>query len=222
MRKPIIAIAIIAALAMALCLGGCGGSSSSASSGGSSAPKQQTVDPAKAKYDEAVALYDAGKYYSAKVAFEESQYEDWEERAAACVQTMPETGEYWHSSSMESDEMELVFTVNDNPSDLGLFIAVYTEDKELAEIVFFRGADSVETWLPGGNYYIKDASGYEWYGDIELFGADGYYETMVFEEFDGDPYLSAFDAGYAWEITINTSSTDGQGVSAEENDWQSW
>ena len=103
MKKSVIAIAFAAVIAAMLCLAGCSSSSSSgaasasasstsaSSAGASSSTSAQ--DQEKAEYDRASALFAEGKYFSAKEAFEKSGYEDREERAAACVQPMPETGE---------------------------------------------------------------------------------------------------------------------------------
>ena len=232
MKKSIVTIASAAVLTAMLCLAGCSGSSSSSavSASGSSASassasasaSSSAQDQAKAEYDRASALFAEGKYYSAKEAFENSSYGDWKERAEACVQPMPETGEIWHDENMTSDQMRLDFDVNETNENVGRYIAVYTEDKELVETVFVKGTGTVETWLPGGNYYVKDASGTEWYGETELFGRDGEYETMVFDEVDGDRYLTVLEEGYAWAITINTATGEGQGVGSEQNEWGSW
>ena len=236
--KRLLTAVILALFAMTLIAcgfsapSGGNGDSGSAANNGAVAPEpvEDTTpaagtlmpDPAKIAYDDACALFAEGKYYSAKVAFENSGYGDWEERAAACIQPMPANGELWHSDSLKSDEMQLVLTVESEDSDTGRYFAVYTDKKELAETLFIKGAGSVETWLPGGNYYIKDAFGTEWYGEKELFGPDGHYETMVFDEVDGDRYLTVLDEGYVWEISINTSSHTGQSVDSEETSWEDW
>ena len=232
MKKSVIVIALAAIFAMALCLVGCSNSSSSstASASGSSASASSASssasanvpDPAKVEYERASVLFAEGKYFSAKEAFESSGYGDWEERAAACVQPMPETGEIWHNENMKSDQMRLDFDVNEIDENVGRYIAVYTEDKELVETLFVKGSGTVETWLPGGNYYVKDASGTAWYGETELFGRDGEYETMVFDEVEGDRYLTVLEEGYAWAITINAATDEGQGVGSELNEWGSW
>ena len=55
-----------------------------------------------------------------------------------------------------------------------------------------------------------------------MFGREGRYEYMVFEEIEGDDYLTDLEAGYEWTITINvTESTEGTGVGSEEVDWES-
>lgn len=188
----------------------CGGSSSSSSSASVSA---------KAEYDRACALYDEGKYYSAKEAFEKSAYGDWEQRAAACVQPMPETGELFHDPNMTSDKMILNFIVNEDDANKGWYISVYTKDKKLAETLFVKGGGTIETWLPGGEYYVKDSCGTEWYGEDEQFGPNGRYESMVFNEVEGDPYLTVLEEGYQWDITINAANGTGQSVGSEEGSW---
>jgi hypothetical protein len=203
-------------------LAACGGSSSSTSSSASSASvsaSSSSDDLAKAEYDRACALYDEGKYYSAKEAFEKSAYEDWEQRAAACVQSMPETGELFHDPDMTSDNMILNFIVNEDDASKGIYISVYTKDKKLAETLFVKGGGTIETRLPGGEYYVKDSSGAEWYGEDEQFGPNGHYESMVFNTVEGDPYLTALEEGYQWDITINDANGTGQGVGSEEGSW---
>ena len=222
----VLLLGVLAAVLVA-CSSVSGGASSSGKapeSSNNTPPAEETKapDPGEAEYQEACAPFDAGKYYSAKVAFENSGYDDWEKRAAECVQTMPATGELWHNESMKSDAMYLNLTVSSEDSNVGRYFAIYTDKKELAATIFIKGEGTVQTHLPGGNYYIKDASGTEWYGDIELFGADGHYENMVFDEVDGDRYLTVLDEGYEWSITVNTSSSEGQGVGSEETDWEDW
>ena len=226
MQKRSLAI-VLACCAFALMLGlaACGGSSSGSASSASAAASSESAsssvdEQAEAEYNRACALFDEGKYYSAKVAFEKSAYKDWEQRAAACVQPMPETGELFHDENMTSDNMILAFCVESQDDNKGMYITVYTKDKKLVESLFIKGADTVETKIPGGEYYVKDASGTEWYGADEQFGPDGHYESMVFNEIEGDPYLTALEEGYRSLITINTSPGGGQGVGSEENSWQ--
>ena len=223
MRRVIVTALLVCTLTAVLGLAGCGGTSTPANENQNSpAASENTQDLAQVKYKEAEDLFKAGKYYSAKVAFEESEYDDWEARAAECVQQMPETGEIWHAEGMESDEMALEFIVNSADEETGYYIAVYTDEHELASTVFVKGTGSIDVWLPGGNYYVKDAFGSEWYGEEEMFGPDGHYEDMIFDEVEGDKYLTALEAGYRWTITINAAEENGQGVDSEETEWGSW
>jgi hypothetical protein len=181
-----------------------------------------TEDHAEEEYNEACVLFDEGKYYSAKKAFEHSRYDDWEQRAEACVQPAPETGEIWHDENMYSKNMCLIFTVADEEDDVCQYIAVYTRDRELVESLFIRGTDSVETWIPPGEYYVRNAKGTVWYGEQELFGDEGTYEKMIFDAVEDDRYLTVLEPDYQYEITINASQNVGQGVESEETDWDSW
>lgn len=177
-------------------------------------------DKARAEYEQARALFDEGKYYSAKVAFEECEYADWEERAAACVQSMPRDGELFHDENMVGDKMWLVFEVKDDRESIGRFISVYTKDNILAETVFIQGSGRVSTKLPGGEYYIKCAWGTVWYGPDEQFGPDGHYETCVFNEVDGDQSLLKLEEGYEWEIAFYYNDGRTGGVNTEETSWE--
>ena len=228
--KKSLAIAVMSCVfVLALGLAACGGSSSggaasassaSASASAASASSNSSAEAAaKAEYDRATALFNEGKYYSAKAAFEKSAYGDWEQRAAACVQPMPETGELFHDDNMRSDSLVFAFTVNEQDESAGYYFAVYTKDNKLVETLFVRGAGTVETMIPGGEYYVKDSSGTVWYGADEQFGADGYYETLVFNEVEGDPNLVALEEGYKREITFNASG-EGRQVGSEEDSWE--
>lgn len=44
---------------------------------------------------------------------------------------------------------------------------------------------------------------------------------MVFDEVEGDRYLTKLEEGYRWDITINAESNTGQGVVSEETGWES-
>ena len=177
-------------------------------------------DQARTEYQQARALFDEGKYYSAKTAFEECEYADWDERAAACVQPMPRNGELFHDENMISDKMKLSFEVEDYRESVGRYITVYTKDKTLVEAVFIQGSGRVSTKLPGGEYYIKCATGTEWYGPDEQFGPDGHYETCVFDEAEGDRNLVELTEGYEWEITFYYIDGRTGGISTEENSWE--
>ena len=102
------------------------------------------------------------------------------------------------------------------------YIAVYTKDHELVESLFIRGIGSVKTNIPPGEYYVKDALGTEWYGEKELFGEDGTYEKMIFNEMEEDDYLTVLEEDYEYKITINPSLHGGESVESEETGWENW
>ena len=230
MSKSIAIVLMCCAFALTMGLVACGGSSSGSAASGSASSASASAssasssssseEAAKAEYDKAVSLFDQGKLYSAKAAFEKSQYKDWEQRAAACAQPMPETGELTHDENMRSDNMILAFTVNATDENKGMYISVYTKDNKPVETLFVKGSGTIETRIPGGEYYVNDASGTEWYGADEQFGPDGHYERMVFDEVESDRYLTVLEEGYQWDITINATTGGGQGVGSEESSWE--
>ena len=189
-------------------------------SDGGNANEPSKEELAKAEYERACALFDEGKFYSAKVAFEQSAYGDWEQRAATCVQPMPETGELFHDEAFTSDNMMLNFHVKEENADKGYYITVSTKDGQLVETVFVRGTGDVETWIPSGEYYVKDSTGLTWYGTDEQFGPDGSYETMIFDKVEGDRYLTSLEEAYIWDITINNTEEVGDSVKSEESSWE--
>ena len=194
---------------------------------GSETEAECTVTVGEARYDEG---YQAGleylkeeKYYSAQQAFRESRMADAEEKAQKCVQEWPRTGEIWHNKAFKSSEMYLTIHIQSAEEGTGCYLMVYSEADELASTMFIRETGKVTVKLPGGRYRIRDASGKEWFGTKEAFGKEGHYEYMVFEEIEGDIYLTDLEAGYEWTIAINVvEDTGGTGVGSENTDWDSW
>ena len=174
------------------------------------------------RYLQGCAYYAAGRYYRAKEAFMESTYGDYEARAAACVQAWPENGELWHNSSVTGNDMLLEFTVNAYDESEGQYYEVYTEDGTRASVLFQKGSGTVSVYLPGGRYRIRDATGTAWYGMKDVFGREGHYEYMRFNEIEGDEYLTELTTGYVWTISIHTGNETGTNVGSVDTDWDSW
>ena len=166
------------------------------------------------------ARYSQGKYYSAMKAFESCEYRDWEKRASACVQTRPRNGEMWHNPDYVSNEAILIFSVNAVNKNDGYYFKVFAEDGTYVSSMFVNGSGRATAKLPGGIYKIMDAKGETWFGTDDLFGPEGEYEYMVFDEYDDDKYKTLLEAGYYWTITINTTGSEGgTGVGGESLDW---
>ena len=173
-------------------------------------------------YMRGCALYVKGLYYSARDAFEESNYRDYEYRARSCVQPFPQNGELWHNGSLYSQSMYLTFVINDYDVNKGTCFEVLTDEGTPACLLFVNGNGSVTTSLPGGVYRIREASGSEWYGTREYFGREGSYEYLTFDEYEDDPYRTFLEGGYEWTISINASYGGESGVGTEYSDWDSW
>ena len=168
-----------------------------------------TDEPGRFDYLLGCAFYVKGKYYSAKEAFENSAYKDYAERAAQCIQSWPESKELWHNDQYPESSTSLTFQVNSYKDDLRKYFQVYAENGDLVSALFITGSGSVTAKLPEGIYRIQSASGDEWYGPDEAFGPDGFYEYMVFDEYEDDKYKTFLGEAGEWVITVNITSSDG-------------
>lgn len=170
------------------------------------------------RYDAAMALFNDGKYYSARQEFIESKYGDWKEMAAKCIRRRPSTGELWHDPNIWVKDMYLTFRI-DQPDDTSIFIRLFKDDKPVSYL-FVAGPGEVTAQLPGNGYYtVKDGIGTEWYGEKEAFGPDGSYETMTFDETGAEKvYLQSY---YEYTISINIGG-GGTGVGSKDEDWESF
>ena len=172
----------------------------------------------EALYNEAMALYDEEKYYSARQKFLMSGYADAEEMAEKCIQAWPSTGEIWHDRSQWLQDMELTIVVN-QPEDTGMLIRIFKDNAPVSSL-FLAGSDSVTVRLPGNGYYeIMDGVGYNWYGIEEAFGGDGRYEIMTFD--DAGTKRVFLQSYYAYTLSINVSepTPGGEDVYSETIDY---
>ena len=86
----------------------------------------------------ACALAVQGKYASAKDMFEQSQWGDWEARAAACVQPWPKNGVLYKNPDVKGSSTELTVKFNTEP-DTAMLVKIYTADGVLARTMFIGG-----------------------------------------------------------------------------------
>ena len=165
----------------------------------------------------ACALAVQGKYASAKAMFEQSQWSDWEARAAACVQPWPKNGVLYKNPDVRGSSTELTVKFNTEP-DTAMLVKIYTADGVLARTMFIGGTGKATASLPAGTYIIKDGTGKNWYGEAEAFGSEGSYEIMTFE---GGVQEVQLKKNYASTITVNVQdyNPDAQGIGS---DWESW
>ncbi len=172
----------------------------------------------KERYDEAMALYNDEKYYSARQAFIESEYGNWEEMAAKCIRRVPAAGELWHDPNIWVKDMSLTFRI-DQPEDTSIFIRIYKDGKPISYVIV-PGPGEATAELPGNGYYtIKDGIGTEWYGVKEAFGPDGSYETMTFDEAGTEKvYLESY---YEYTISINVGG-GGTGIGSKDENWENF
>ena len=159
------------------------------------------------------AYYQKGELYEAQRHFYMSEYADYKDRAASCVLPMPSTGVLWKNSSMGAGT-QLTIQVN-NADGKYMFVKIYTADNVLAATMFINGSSKATVNLPAGTYMIKDGTGDTWYGDVDAFGDDGFYETMTF---DNGSKTVRLESGYAYTLTINVSEPDPDGTGVDSFD----
>ena len=175
------------------------------------------MDAAEIDYMRACAYVAGGKFYSARKACESSGFGDWEERAAACVQSWPKTGQLYKNPSVKGSSTQLTVKFNTNP-DTAMLVKIYTADDVLARTLFIGGTGKASTSLPAGTYTIKDGTGKEWYGEEEAFGEDGYYEIMTFG--DGEQKVKLMK-NYSSTITVNVQE-DNPNADRVGSDYENW
>lgn len=174
-------------------------------------------------YDRAKSLYENKQYYEAHKLFIQSQYGDWERMANKCVRPWPKNGEIYHDSSEWLRDTQLTFKV-DQPADTAVFIRVYkveNKSEKPVSYVFIGGSDEVTIYLPGNSTYtIRDGVGSNWYGEVDTFGAEGAYETMLFGRNEEETYY--FEQKLDYTITINVEDVIGEEVGSEDAEWKSF
>ena len=168
------------------------------------------------RYNEAMAYYKEGKFYSAKQAFIESGYGDWEDMAEKCEQPWPATGELWHDKSQWLQDMWITFVINQD-TDTAIYIRLFKNDA-VVSTAFIGGPGQVKLALPGNGYYsIQDGIGRTWYGEKEAFGREGSYEDMTFDEKGTDKvFLQSY---YEYTLTINAETLTGDEVYSDAKDY---
>ena len=157
------------------------------------------------------------KYAAARTYFENSEWADWEKRAAACVQRWPRTGVIYSNPAVQGDAAELAVQFN-GASDTAMLVKIYTAKGVLARMMFIGGTGKATASLPAGTYIIKDGTGKNWYGEEDAFGSEGNYEIMTFSGGEQELQLKR---NYRTTITVNVqeNNPDAEGVGS---DWESW
>ena len=163
----------------------------------------------KQTYEEADAYYQNGEYYKAKELFETiPDYEDASDRADACVQDLPQSGDY----AMDAGSASSLTIEAPTSGDSSVYLKIYDLDGNTVGKVFIRAGESATIYIDGGSYMMKVAYGTEWYGEIDLFGPWGTYSQLL----NGDTDIFELSGGYTYTLQL-LASTDGN-VGSEDVD----
>jgi len=160
-----------------------------------------------------------GKYYNARNCFENSRFGDYEDRALACVQDMPATGQVYKNNELTGSESSLTVSINSYDESAATCVLIYNSDDQLVSCLLIRGSSNAMALLKAGRYRIVDGTGYRWYGVRDMFGEDGTYETIIFD--DGTDTLD-IQSGYDYTITFNVQehSDASIGLGSEDIGWE--
>lgn len=175
------------------------------------------MDSAEYDYIRACAYVAQGLYYQGKNAFLDSEWGDWKERAAECVQPWPKTGVLYENPEVAGSCTELTVQFKNDPEKAKL-VKIYTAEGVLARTMFIGGTGKAKTSLPAGRYLIKDGTGTKWYGEADAFGEEGYYEIITFQ--DGVQEIE-LKSGYQHTITVNVEDSDpnADNLGSERENW---
>ncbi len=184
----------------------------------------KTMAPEKYDYLAGLAFWIRGEFYDASEHFKYCGRDDADALVEACKQPWPATGLLYQNPNYVSNDVHLIIEVQSrDPAYAGMY-RIVAQNGDTAANLFIGGAASADVWLPGGIYEIKEGTGKFWYGNRDLFGKSGSYETMLFYEFEGQDTLTYFEPGYEWIISVNITQSDatGSSVGSEWTDYDSF
>jgi tetratricopeptide (TPR) repeat protein len=163
-------------------------------------------------YQEAEDLLEKGERYAAWVAFTAlGDFEDAADRAEDCLAPLPAAGEIWHDDSYRSSVSAIKLDLT-NVAEAH-YIKIYAGET-LVATMFIEGGGSVTSELPAGDYTIKSATGDLWFGEVDLFGEDGVYTKLTYD--DGEDWF-ALGANIITTITFNSADGEANMGAIEES-----
>jgi hypothetical protein len=157
----------------------------------------------KTRYAIAGEAFDSGDHYAAYQLFSElGSYGDAADRATGCTTPYPGNGELFHDGGFYSSACDM--TIEAGSASQPHYIKIYSEDT-LVSTMFINAGGAATISLPAGSYTFKAATGTLWFGDSVMFGADGDYAVLIFD--NGNDY-AGLENNYTYTITL---VTDGGG-----------
>ncbi len=140
-----------------------------------------------------------GRGYAAAQHFTACNWSNSAERAEACAQAWPESGEIYRAEELTDRDVQLVLAVKDQPAGEATLVKIYSAD-ECVSIVFIGEDGEASVRLPAGEYSMHVGTGEKWYGESDAFGEDGSYEEMLFGE---DSTSVTLETHMKYTLTLN-------------------
>lgn len=148
-------------------------------------------------YNDANTAYGKGIYYTAYTLYKKaSGYFDADTRAKACIQKIPATGELYRNKKYSAKKCPLTIKTS---GEGYIYIKIYSSDNVLVSTIFITAGKTTKVKIPAGTYKIKEARGKVWYGEMEMFGDDGYYEVMLFAN---NAETTKLKSNYIYTLTL--------------------
>jgi tetratricopeptide (TPR) repeat protein len=156
----------------------------------------------EASYAIAEEKYDSGDYYGAYQDFDAlGSYLDSADRMQQCTTPYPNTGELYHNGNYVSTSSAIV--INGTNASYAGYYKIYV-GSDLVSTIFLNPGGTCSIDVPPGNYTVKEAAGDIWFGEEIMFGDEGYYEVMLFED-DNDYFVLEYNI----RVTISLSVANG-------------
>ncbi|MGI6665130.1 MAG: zinc-ribbon domain-containing protein [Christensenellaceae bacterium] len=155
------------------------------------------------------------KFFTAYQLFQGlGSYKDSADRAQACIQANPSTGETYRNSSYSGRACSL--TIKPPASDTNpTYLKIYATDGTLVSCVFIAGGSNATIKLPAGTYRIKSAYGKTWFGEEEMFGDTGTYQVLLF---DNGKDTATLASNYTYTLTLRSVQNGNVGTKNENRD----
>lgn len=165
-------------------------------------------------YLEGRGYMEEGRYYEAMKVFEGIDYYlDSAQLAADCVRPAPATGIVYRNPNHPSTAVSLKISVPEE--GYNYFIKLHNSSEELVATVFIASGKSVTINIPAATYTFKEATGTKWYGPLDMFGDEGYYYIMKFDDAGTTAYALKSGASYTLTIGVSQGNVSNKSVDRE-------
>ncbi|MDR2519500.1 MAG: hypothetical protein LBC69_00335, partial [Eubacteriaceae bacterium] len=143
---------------------------------------QKEACASEIKFANAVELLDRQEYFEAYQLFNQlGDFRQAAEKASSCIQPQPKTSYSFADRSYSKDNASLILR---NPTGAlnDLCIRLYAMDGTLVFTAYIRVGESLSARILDGDYKLNVAFGNDWFGEKDLFGEDGEYDTLVMDK----------------------------------------
>ena len=167
-------------------------------------------------YTEADKAFEDGLYYTAYKIFQSIwDFRDSGSRADLCIQDLPSTGQIYRNPDFSGTGAHIKFkTPKDD--ERPTLMKIYTVDNVHVSSVFIRSGGTFTVKLPAGDYILKTAYGFTWFGPQEMFGDEG-AEYAILQSPDGTTHFNC-RKGWIWTITLRVGIEGNTGTISQGRD----